>query len=197
MSSKGTLNTGATGCSPPEHLRATRSQASKIAAKQASITPQAATLEKKMAKAKAKDLETEAQDLLMGEACLVDETNITHHTILSTLTSIIQKYSLNTPQNLAKALAALAVILQQTNNNASSPAVQLEPAVDAIMQKLEERIEKTMQEQLAKMSSLIKNSLAEQSKAMSGPLSVASSSSWPFLHVKLLYKLVLRLLRVG
>ena len=27
--------------------------------------------------------------------------------------------------------------------------------------------------------------------------SVASSSSWPFLHVKLLYKLVLRLLRVG
>ena len=32
----------------------------------------------------------------------------------------------------------------------------------------------------------------------SHPLSsVASSSSWPFLHVKLLYKLVLRLLRVG
>ena len=27
--------------------------------------------------------------------------------------------------------------------------------------------------------------------------SVASSSSWPFLHVKLLYKLVLRMLRVG
>ena len=150
MSSKGTLSTGATGRSPPEHLRATRSQASKIAAKQASITPQAATLEKKMAKAKAKDLETEARDLLMGEACLVDETNITHHTILSTLTSIIQKYSSNTPQNLAKALAALAVILQQTNNNASSPAAQLEPAVDAITKKLEERIEKTMQEQLDK-----------------------------------------------
>ena len=173
MSSKGTLNTGAAGRSPPEHLRATRSQASKITAKQASTTPQAATLEKKIAKAR--DLEIEARELLVGEACLDDETNITHHTILSTLTSIIQKYSTNTPPNLAKALAALVVILKKTNNNASSPAAQLKPAVDAITQKLEEKIEKTMQEEVAKMSSLIKNSMAKQRKALSPPGDLADT----------------------
>ena len=59
MAFKGMLNTGAAGCSPPENLRATRSQTFKQTAQQVNASPQAATLEKK--KAKARELEIEAQ----------------------------------------------------------------------------------------------------------------------------------------
>ena len=102
MSSKGTLNTGAVGCAPPENLRSTRSQTVKTSMQLASTSPQAATLEKK--KAKAKELKLEARKLLQSEECLTDETKtITHGTILNMLTLIIQKYSATTPQGLAKA----------------------------------------------------------------------------------------------
>lgn len=164
MSSKGTLATGAAGRSPPENLRALRSQTVKNSTQQASTTPQAATLEKK--REKARELELEARKLLVSEACLKDEHNITHHTILSTLTSVIQKYSATTPQNLTKALGALTVLFTQLNN-ARSADIQVEPIADTLSQKIGERIEKTMKEELNKMSSLIISSITEQNKAIS------------------------------
>ena len=172
MSARGTLTTGATGRSPPENLRTTRSQSSKNSTQQANTSPQAATLEKK--RAKAHELELDARKLLKNEECLDDEPNITHHTILSTLTSIIQKFSAVTPQNLAKSLAALAVILKQVNN-ASNSTAQLEPTVDALTLKIGERIEKTLQEEMIKLSSQIKVLLAEQSKALSPPGDLAET----------------------
>ena len=123
-------------------------------------------LEKK--KAKAKELELEARKLLISEECLSDETNITHETILHALSLIVQKYSTTAPQSLIRALTALVALLQQTNNPSSS-ATQFAPVVDALSQKLGERIERTMQEEMEKMSTLIKSSIAEQSKALSPP----------------------------
>lgn len=165
MSSKGTPNTGAAGRAPPVNLRATRSN-SKASTQQANTSPQAATLEKKMAKAN--ELEMEARKILLSEGCLANEANITHQTILHALTSILQKYSTTIPQNLTRVLTALAALLTQANN-ASNSAAQLEPVVDALSQKVTERIEKAMQEEMDKMSTLIKSSLAEQSKALSPP----------------------------
>jgi hypothetical protein len=165
MASKGTLNTGAAGRTPPENFRATRSH-SKVTTQQANTSPQAAMLEKK--RAKTKELEMEARKLLLSEECLTDEANITHHTILHALTLILQKYSMTIPQNLTRVLTALAALLKQVNNT-SHAAAQFEPTVDALSQKVGERIEKAMQEEMEKMSTLIKSSLAEQSKALSPP----------------------------
>ncbi|KAN0137491.1 hypothetical protein V8E53_004542 [Lactarius tabidus] len=148
MSSKGTLNTGAAGRTPPENFRTTRSH-SKVTTQQANTSPQAATLEKK--RAKTKELEMEARKLLLSEECLTDEANITHHTILHALTLILQKYSTTIPQNLTRVLTALAALLKQVNN-ASHAAAQFEPTVDALSQKVGERIEKAMQEEMEKMS---------------------------------------------
>ena len=172
MSSRGTLTTGATGRSPPENLRSTRSQTTKHSAQQASTTPQAATLEKKMAKAR--ELELEARKLLLNEECLTEEASLTHHTILTVLTLIIQKYSATVPQNAAKALAALATILRQVNN-ASNPALQFEKTVDSLSQKLAEHIGRTMHEEMDKMSTMLKVSLAEQSKALTPPENLAET----------------------
>ena len=149
MSSRGTLTTGATGCSPPENLRLTRSQMTKHSAQQASTTLQAMMLEKKMAKAR--ELELEAHKLLLNKECLTEEASLTHHTILTVLTLILQKYSATVPQNTAKALAALVTILRQVNN-ASNPALQFEKTVDSLSQKLAEHIGRTMHEEMDKMS---------------------------------------------
>ena len=164
MSTKSTLTTGAAGRSPLENFRTTRSNSNKNSTQQASTSPQAATLEKK--KAKAEELETEARKLLTNEGCLKDGTNITHSTVLNALTQIIQKYSTTTPQNLARALAALTVLFKQANNVSNADA-QFEPIADIVSQKIEESIGKAMQEEMHKMSSFIKSSLAEQSKALS------------------------------
>lgn len=164
MSTKSTLTTGAAGRSPLENFRTTRSNSNKNSTQQASTSPQAATLEKK--KAKAEELETEARKLLTNEGCLKDGTNITHSTILNALTQIIQKYSTTTPQNLARALAALTALFKQANNVSNADA-QFEPIADIVSQKIEESIGKAMQEEMHKMSSFIKSSLAEQSKALS------------------------------
>ena len=167
MSSKGTPNTGATGRTPPENFRTTRSQAVKTPTQQANASPQAATLEKK--KAKAKELEAEARKLLQNEECLPEETStITHSIILNALTLIIQKYKANTPQNLAKALVALAALLKQVNT-ASSAATQMETIVSTITQDVGECIEKKMHSEMEKMSAMLKSSLTEQCKALSPP----------------------------
>ncbi|KAN0139123.1 hypothetical protein V8E53_003125 [Lactarius tabidus] len=171
MSSKGTPNTGITGCTTPTNFRATRSN-SKVATQQTSVSPQAATLEKK--KAKAKDLESEAHKLLIGEECLSDGAIITHHTIMHTLSLIIQKYSAAAPQNLTRALTALVALLHQTNNS-SNTATQFEPVMNTLTQKLGDHIEKTMQDKFEKMSTFIKGSLADQCKALSPPEGLAET----------------------
>ena len=112
--------------------------------------------------------------LLKSEECLDDEFNITHHTIQTSLTSIIKRYSATTSPNLAKSLAALVVLLKQANS-ASGPATQLEPTVDVLSLKIGERIERTIQEEMIKLSSQIKVSLAEQSKALSPPGDLAEA----------------------
>ena len=172
MTTKGTLTTGAEGHPPLENFRATRSQAAKINPQQASTSPQAATLEKK--RAKAKELESEARKLLSNEGCLKAEKSITHSSILNTLTLIIQKYSTTTPQNLARALAALVALFKQANN-ACDAGTQTELIADVITQRMEESLEKAMQEEMHKMSSLIKSSLAEHSKALSPPEDLAET----------------------
>ena len=162
---KGMLTTGATACSPPEKFGATtQSQKSKTATQQASITLQAAMLEKK--KAKGKDIEVEVCKLLLSEGCLTDEDNITHTMILNTLMLVIQKYSASAPQDLTKALAAIVALLKQANY-ASEATKQCESAVDALLQKVGEHIEKMMQEEMGKMSTMIKHSLTEQKEALS------------------------------
>ena len=162
MSTKGALPIGATGRSLPKKPRATRSL-TKAATYKANASPQAATLEKKKAKLKA--IEAEAHKTLIGDGCLDDETIITHHTILDTLSLIIQKYDSTAPQGLTQALTALAALMTEVNSATS----QLAPAVEALTQKLGERIERSMQEEMAKLSADIKNSVAEQCRSIHPP----------------------------
>ena len=162
MSSKGALVTGATGRSPPANFRTTRSL-TKATLPKPNVSSQAATLEKKKAKSKA--VEAEARKTLIGEGCLNDETIITHHSILDTLSLIIQKYDTTAPQGLTRVLTALAALLSEANNATS----QLAPAVEALTQKLGERIERSMQEEMSKLSADIKTSVAEQCKSIFPP----------------------------
>ena len=162
MSTKGALPTGATGRSPSENFRTTRSL-TKAATQKTNVSSQAATIEKKKAKSKA--IETEARKLLTGDGCLNDETIITHHIILETLSLIIQKYDSAAPQGLTRALTALAALMNEANN----ATTQLAPAVEALTQKLGERIERSLQEEMTKMSADITRSVAEQCRSIIPP----------------------------
>jgi hypothetical protein len=166
MSSKGALNTGVAARTPPANLRATRSN-TKVTTQQTNVTSQIATLEKK--KAKAKEMETEARKSLVNEKYLSDEDTITQHTLTHALSLITQKYSTpTTPQGLTLALSAIVILMQRIN----SSTTQLTPVVDELAQKLGERIEKTMMDEMDKMSTMIKSSLADQTKSLSPPESL-------------------------
>ncbi|KAF8261403.1 hypothetical protein EI94DRAFT_1705547 [Lactarius quietus] len=158
MSSKGVLGPGAEG--PPAHLRTTRSITK--AGAQSSVSPQIATQEKKKAKAKeAKEVELKACKLLICEKCLSEDTPITHNTLLRTLSMILQKYTPSTPLPLTRAMMAFAALMNKANNATSQTA----PTVEVLTQKLGERVEKAIQVEMDKMSTMIKNSLADQRKA--------------------------------
>jgi hypothetical protein len=162
MSSKGALGTGAAGRTPPATLRTTRS-ITKANTQQPIATSQLATIEKK--KAKAREAETEARRILTEEECLSAEVTVTHHTLPHTLTSLAQKYDNSAPPNLIKAMRALALLATKIEN----PNGQFEPVVDAITQRLGERIEKTLQTGMDKLSTVIKSSLADQSSSLNAP----------------------------
>ena len=159
MSSKGALNTGATGRITPVNLRATRSN-TKSSTQQPSTTSQAATLEKK--RAKVKEIEKEARRMLKEEGCLNDDTAISHSIILQVLTTIIQKYNDTAPQSLTRALTALAALMQEANG----ANAQLTPVIEALTQKLGERIEIAIHKGMDKVSTLIKSSVADQCKIL-------------------------------
>ena len=155
MSTKGALGTGAAGHTPPANLRATRSN-TKATMQKPTATSQLATIDKK--KAKARETEVEARRILTEEGCLSAEDIITHHTLPHTLTLLAQKYDSRAPPDLIKAMRALAMLATKTEN----PNGQFEPVVEAITQRLGEHIEKSLQAEMAKMSTAIKSSLADQ-----------------------------------
>jgi hypothetical protein len=168
MSSRGALGTGATGCTPPTALRATRSN-TKVTTQQTNVSPQTATIEKNQVKAK--EAEAEACKILIGEECLKDETDITHQLLLNALTSLIQKYSNTAPESLTRALMALATLMLWVN----SSNMQLEPVINSQAQKLGERIETSMKAELDKVSMSIKSSLTEHCKSISPPESLTET----------------------
>jgi hypothetical protein len=99
----------------------------------------------------------------------IDEDTITQHTLTHALSLITQKYSTpTTPQGLTLALSAIVILMQRIN----SSTTQLMPVVDELAQKLGERIEKTMMDEMDKMSTMIKSSLADQTKSSSPPESL-------------------------
>ena len=159
MSSKGALNTGATGRITPVNFRATRSN-TKSSTQQPSTTSQAATLEKK--KTKVKEIEKEARRMLKEEGCLNEDADITLSTILQALTLIIQKYNATAPQSLTRALTALAALMQEANG----ANTQFTPVIEVLTQKLGERIETAIHDGMDKVSTLIKSTVAEQCKTL-------------------------------
>ncbi|KAF8260753.1 hypothetical protein EI94DRAFT_1706060 [Lactarius quietus] len=155
MSLKGMPGPGAIG--PPANLRATSSTTK--ASAQASVSPQVVTQEKKKAKAKeTKELEVEACKILLGKKCLNEDTTITHQSLLCTTTLIIQKYSATAPQSLTRALMAVTALWNEANNS----TLQTILVMEILTQKLGERIEKSIQGEMEKMSTMIRSSLDEQ-----------------------------------
>ena len=73
--------------------------------------------------------------------------------------------STTAPQGLTRVLTAVAALMNEANSTTS----QLAPAVEALTQKLGEHIEKSMQEELAKVSADIRSSVAEQYRSMTPP----------------------------
>ena len=168
MSTKGVLNPDAAGITPPAKFRATRSN-TKAITQQTNVSPQMATLEKKQAKAKeAREAGQIARHHLISEKFFDEETPVTNSTLLRTLTQIIQKYNASTPQNLIRTLTNLTVLMHEAN--ASEP--QLTPTIEILTQKLGERIDKSLKEEMGKMSNLITSSLAEQRKDVETPESL-------------------------
>ena len=165
------MSPGATGHTLPANLRTTRAT-TKASALQVNVSPQLATLEKKKTKAKeAKEVEMEAHKLLTGKNCLNEETAIMHHTLLRTLALIIQKYSSTAPQSLTRALTALSALIHEENNATS----QFMPVMETLTKKIGERFEKTLQEEMDKMSTTLRNALADQSKNLSLPKSMSEA----------------------
>ncbi|KAF8268521.1 hypothetical protein EI94DRAFT_1800348 [Lactarius quietus] len=157
MSNKSASGPGAEG--PPANLRTTRSITK--AGTQPNVSPQLATQEKKKAKAKeAKEVELEARKVLISEKCLSEDTPISHQTLLRALSIIMQKYNPSTPLPLTRTMTAFAALMNEANNATS----QIVPTIEVLTQKVGERVEKSIQEEMDKMSTLIKSSLAEQRK---------------------------------
>jgi hypothetical protein len=159
MSSKGALGTVAEGHAPHANLRTTRSN-TKANTQQPSMTPQLATAEKK--KAKAKETEAEAHKTLSEEECLSADDTLLLQTIPHALMHLVQKYSSNAPTSLLKAIKAIATLTARAENSNG----QFEPVVEAITQRLGENIEKTIQSEMDKISTVIKSSLAEQCRSL-------------------------------
>ena len=173
MSTKGVLNPDAVGSTPPANFRATRSN-TKAVSQQPNVSPQLATLEKKQAKAKeAREAGQTARRHLIAEKFHGEETSITLSVLIRTLTQIIQRYSTTTPQPLIKTLTNLTVLMHEAN----APDLQVAPTMEILTQKLGERIDRSLKEEMGKMSTLITSSLADQQKALSPPESMNDAIS--------------------
>ena len=166
MSSKSALNSGAADPVPTQNNRVTRSAARSGTPQVGHSTPQLATLEKKKAKAKEGEEEkVTARKTLIEEKALSEGSEVTYQTITRALTLITQKHSQLAPQGLIKALQAVSTLLQEANSTAN----QFTPVLETLTQKLGERVERSMQQEISKLSNSIKDTLADQCKAMNPP----------------------------
>jgi hypothetical protein len=172
MSSSRALAKGAADPTPLANYRNTRSN-TKAIAQQPLTSPQQATLEKKKLKAKeSKEEEAEARKFLVTEEKVLNEgTDISTHSLIRALKLTTQKYSPTAPLSLTKTLQAITTLLQESSN---SPA-QFTPVLEALTQKLGERVEKSLQEEMSKLSITIKNSLIDQYKTLSPPDSLTET----------------------
>jgi hypothetical protein len=129
---------------------------------------------KKKAKPKAADAEAEARKILIEEDCLSGDTStITQHTLICTLTLIIQKYSAAAPKGFMTALQAFTVLMQESNN----AVAQQMPIMEALTQKIGDCLEKTVQKEMEKLSTTIKSSIADQCKSLSPTNSITDAVS--------------------
>jgi hypothetical protein len=172
MTSKSALGTGAADHLPMAGYRTTRSN-SKVAAQQSPITsPQQATQEKKKNKAKeSKEDEMTARKFLIEEKVLQEGTGVTFQTLTRALSLTTQKHGTSAPPNLTKTLQAIITLLQEANNMSA----QFTPVLETLTQKIGERVEKSLHEELNKMSNTLKSSLADQCKALGSPDSLTET----------------------
>ena len=163
MSTKGVLNPDIVGITPPVNFWATRSN-TKAVSQQPNVSPQLATLEKKQAKAKeAREAGQTARKHLITEIFHHKETSITPSVLIRMLTQIIQRYNTTTLQPLIKTLTNLTVLMHEAN----TPNLQVAPTMEILTQKLGECMDRSLEEEMGKMSTLITSSLADQQKALS------------------------------
>jgi hypothetical protein len=172
MSSKSALSPGAADHPQPSMLRVTRSVTKGASQGSGHTNPQQATLEKKKVKAReSKEEEAAARKTLIEEKVLSEGTDITHQNITRTLTLIIQRHSQSAPQGLIKALQAIAILMQEANNASN----QLNPVLETLTQKLGERVEKSLQEEITKLSNSLKDTMTDQCKALAPSESVVEA----------------------
>jgi hypothetical protein len=88
-----------------------------------------------------------------------------HQVLLCTLSLSLQKYNLSIPTPLTKVMMAFATLMNKANNATS----QATPTIDVLTQKLGDQVEKSLQEEMEKMNSMVKSSLADQ-HSISDPL---------------------------
>ena len=172
MSSKSALSSGAADPVPTQNFRVTRSTTKGGTLNTGHSTPQQATLEKKKAKAKEiREEETAARKILIDEKIINEGTELTHQTITRALTLTIQKHAQSAPQSLIKTLQAVNTLLQEANNATN----HLTPVLETLTQKLGERVEKSLQEEMSKLSTALKDSMADQYKGINSPESVVEA----------------------
>jgi hypothetical protein len=172
MSSKSALNTGAVDHLPTSNTRVTRSTTKGGTQQTGTNTPQLATLEKKKAKARdSKETEEAARKTLIEEKVLNEGAEITHQSVTRALTVLTQKHAQSAPPGLIKAMQAITTLLQEASNTKS----QLMPVLETLTQKLGEHVEKSLQEEITKLSGSLKDAMADQCKAMTPPEAVAEA----------------------
>ena len=172
MASKNALETGVADSPPLANYR-TRSS-TKATTQQPSTSPQQATLEKKKTKTRdSKEEEADARKLLTEEKILPEGTGITHQSLTRALSLITQKHTATIPPNVAKFLQAIISLLHEANK-APTPA-QFTPVLETLTKKIGEQVERSIQEELNKLSKTIKCSIADQCKAMGPPESLSET----------------------
>lgn len=111
---------------------------------------------------------TEARRALISDGCLARDELINHSTLPHVVVLIVRKYRATAPQGLTKDLMALTMLMQEANEDGA----QSTHTEGTLLQEMEKCIARTVQQEMEKVSTVIKSTIADQCKAASPPESL-------------------------
>ena len=154
MSTQGPSQNGSTGQPPPAVSRTTRSST------KASVpsTTEGKTQSLNTKKAKPATVGEQARRILADKNCAPAESQATPDDIFKIFKKILEKYNSVVLEDLYETLQAFAILLQE---NASREQLNRK-SIEAVAQRLEDKIEAYVESNLCKMSTAVESLIANQ-----------------------------------